>query len=141
MQNLKLTRPLAVFDLETTGIDVEKDRVIQIAVIRVEPDGSRRTYETLVNPERPIPPEATKVHGIKDADVADKPTFSQIRLELEEYLAGADLAGYNSIRFDTPLLQNELRWAGIGDIMVEKGIVPESKIRMLEDKAEKASEN
>ncbi len=112
MQNLKLTRPLAVFDLETTGIDVEKDRVIQIAVIRVEPDGSRRTYETLVNPERPIPPEATKVHGIKDADVAGKPTFSQIRLELEEYLAGADLAGYNSIRFDTPLLQNELRWAG-----------------------------
>lgn len=112
MQNLQLTRPLAIFDLETTGVDVEKDRVVQIAIIRVEPDGSRRTLESLVNPERPIPPEASRIHGIKDSDVADQPTFSQIRQEVEEILDGADLGGFNSIRFDTPLLQNELRWSG-----------------------------
>jgi len=111
VQNLNLTRPLAVFDLETTGVDVEKDRIVQIAIIRVEPDGSRRTFESLVNPERPIPPEASRVHGIKDSDVADQPTFSQVRREVEEMLEGADLGGFNSIRFDTPLLQNELRWS------------------------------
>jgi len=112
MQNLKLERPLAVFDLETTGIDVEKDRIVQIAIIRVNPDGTRRTFETLVNPEVPIPPGATAVHGIKDSDVAGKPTFSQIRRDVEEYLDGADLAGFNSIRFDTPLLGAEMRRAG-----------------------------
>ncbi|MEN8007784.1 MAG: 3'-5' exonuclease [Candidatus Krumholzibacteriota bacterium] len=112
MQNLKLTRPLVVFDLETTGINVEKDRVVQIAMIRVDPDGSRTTFETLVNPEQPIPPEASAVHGIKDADVRDKPTFSQIRREVEDYLAEADLAGFNSVNFDMPLLQAELKRAG-----------------------------
>ena len=112
MQNLHLTRPLAVFDLETTGIDVERDKIVQIAIIRVEPDGTRRTFEALVNPERPIPPEATTVHGIKDSDVQDAPTFSQIRHEVEEILTGADLTGYNSVRFDQPLLTNELKQAG-----------------------------
>ena len=112
MQNLKLTRPLVVFDLETTGINVEKDRIVQIAMIKVAPDGSRTTFETLVNPEQPIPPEATKVHGIKDGDVRDKPTFSQIRSEVEDYLAEADLAGFNSVNFDLPLLQAEMTRAG-----------------------------
>jgi len=112
MQNLKLTRPLVVFDLETTGINVEKDRIVQIAMIKVDPKGSRTTFETLVNPEQPIPPEASAVHGIKDADVRDKPTFSQIRREVEDYLAEADLAGFNSVNFDLPLLQAELARAG-----------------------------
>lgn len=112
MQNLNLTRPLAVFDLETTGIDVERDKIVQIAIIRVEPGGTRRTFETLVNPERPIPPEATGVHGIKDSDVQDAPTFAQIRREVEEMLTDADLAGYNSVRFDQPLLTHELNRAG-----------------------------
>lgn len=109
MKNLKLDRPLAVFDLETTGIDPDKDRIIQIAIIRVEPDGRRKTYETLVNPEIPIPPDSTKVHGIKDSDVQDKPTFSQIRREVEEFLQDAALGGFNSINFDTPLLMAELK--------------------------------
>ena len=112
MQNLQLTKPLVVFDLETTGIDVERDRIVQIAMIRVEPGGGRTTFETLVNPERPIPPEASAVHGIRDADVRDKPTFSQIRREVEALLAGADLAGFNSVRFDLPLLEAELRRSG-----------------------------
>jgi DNA polymerase-3 subunit epsilon len=112
MQHLQLDRPLVVFDLETTGIDVEKDRIVQIAMIRVEPDGSRDEWETLVNPECPIPPQATAVHGISDADVRDAPTFSQVRGEVEQRLAGADVAGFNSVRFDLPLLEAELARAG-----------------------------
>lgn len=112
MKNLRLDRPLAFFDLETTGTDVARDRIVQIAIIRVEPSGQRRTFETLVNPECPIPPEATAIHGISDDDVREQPTFAQIRQEVEEYLEGVDLAGYNSIRFDQPLLQNELRRVG-----------------------------
>lgn len=112
MQNLKLERPLVAFDLETTGVNVERDRIVQIALVRVEPGGARRTFETLVNPEVPIPPEATAVHGIKDADVRGMPTFSQIRQDVEEFLDGADLAGFNSVNFDLPLLQAELKRAG-----------------------------
>jgi len=112
MQNLHLTRPLVVFDLETTGIDVEKDRIVQIGLIRVEPDGERTAWESLVNPEQPIPPESTAIHGISDDDVRDAPTFSQLRGEVERRLEGADLAGYNSVRFDQPLLEQELARAG-----------------------------
>jgi len=112
MHNLKLTRPLAVFDLETTGVDVEQDKIVQVAVIRVEPDGTRRTFEALVNPQRPIPAAATAVHGISDDDVRQAPTFGQILPEIEQIFAGADLAGYNSVRFDQPLLQHELERAG-----------------------------
>ncbi len=108
MQNLRLDRPLVIFDLETTGVDVEKDRIVQIALIRVEPDGTRTDWESLVNPERPIPAEASAIHGINDVDVADAPTFSQLRAEVEGILDGADLAGFNSIRFDQPLLEQEL---------------------------------
>jgi len=112
MQHLELDRPLVAFDLETTGTDVDKDRIVQIGLIRVEPDGTRRTWNQLVNPERPIPPEATAVHGIRDEHVRDQPTFAQLRAEVEQWLDGADLAGFNSIRFDLPLLQAELRRAG-----------------------------
>ncbi len=112
MQNLQLTRPLVVFDLETTGINVDKDKIVQIAMIRIEPGGERTTLDTLVNPEQPIPPEASAVHGIQDADVQDQPTFSQIRQDVEEFLTGADLAGFNSVNFDLPLLQAELNRVG-----------------------------
>lgn len=112
MRHLKLTRPLTFFDLETTGVDPENDRIVQVALIRVEPDGSRRTYEALVDPGRPIPPAATAVHGITDAMVKGKPTFAQVRGEVEKMLTDCDLAGYNSIRFDGPLIMNELRRAG-----------------------------
>jgi DNA polymerase-3 subunit epsilon len=112
MQNLKLERALVGFDLETTGINVERDRIVQIALVRIEPGGARRTFETLVNPECPIPPEATAVHGIKDADVRDMPTFSQIRQDVEDFLRDADLAGFNSVNFDQPLLQAEFKRAG-----------------------------
>ena len=109
MKHLKLDRPLAVFDLETTGVDPDKDRIVQIAIIRIEPGGRRTTFETLVNPEMPIPPGATKVHGISDDQVSDQPTFAQIHREVEEYLKDAVLAGFNSINFDTPLLMAEMK--------------------------------
>jgi DNA polymerase III subunit epsilon len=112
MQHLQLDRPLVCFDLETTGTDVAKDRIVQIALIRVEPDGRRTTLSTLVNPQRPIPAEATAVHGIKDEHVRSAPSFSQLRAEVEEFLHGADLAGYNMVRFDLPMLEAEVRREG-----------------------------
>lgn len=112
MRNLALARPLVFFDLETTGTDVERDRIVQIGLIRLEAGGARRSWNQLVNPERAIPAEATAVHGIRDEDVRDQPTFAQLRAEVEGWLAGADLGGYNSTRFDLPLLQAELRRAG-----------------------------
>ena len=111
MQNLQLDRPLVCFDLETTGTDVLQDRIVQIALIRIEPGGSRRTFSTLVNPERPIPPAATAVHGIEDADVLTAPAFGQVLPEVLDILTGADLAGFNFIRFDLPLLEIEVERA------------------------------
>jgi DNA polymerase-3 subunit epsilon len=111
-RHLRLERPLVVFDLETTGVDPSADRIVQIALIRSEPDGTRRVFETLVDPERPIPPDATRIHGITDADVAGKPAFGAIRADVEALLTGADLAGFNSIAFDQPMLQAELHRAG-----------------------------
>ena len=113
MKNLRLDRPLAVFDLETTGTDVNNDRIVQIAIIRIEPSGTRTTFESLINPQCPIPPGATAVHGITDEDVREQPTFLQIRTKVEEFFSGADLAGFNSIRFDQPLLEAELKRADI----------------------------
>jgi DNA polymerase-3 subunit epsilon len=112
MQNLHLDRPLVCFDLETTGTDVLKDRIVQIALVRVEPTGEQRTLSTLVNPERPIPPEATAVHGIRDEHVRSAPNFAQIRGDVEEILDGADLAGFNMVRFDLPLLEAEIQREG-----------------------------
>jgi DNA polymerase-3 subunit epsilon len=112
LRNLERERPLVVFDLETTGVDLANDRIVQLAMIRVEPEGGEEVFESLVNPERPIPPEATKVHGITDDDVRDQPTFAQIRGPVERMLAGADLAGFNSIAFDQPMLRAELDRVG-----------------------------
>jgi len=112
MQHLQLDRPLVCFDLETTGINVSKDRIVQIAMIRVEPDGERKIMSTLVNPQCAIPPESTAVHGIKDEHVRSAPSFSQLRAEVEEMLEGADLAGYNMVGFDLPLLEAEVRREG-----------------------------
>jgi len=112
MKNLDLERPLVFFDLETTGLDIVNDRIVQIALVRLEPDGSRHTFMSLVDPQRPIPAQATAVHGITDADVIGKPTFRELLPQLEPLLKDADLAGFNSIRFDLPLLAEEYRRAG-----------------------------
>jgi len=112
MQNLDLDRPLVCFDLETTGTSIASDRIVQIALIRVEPDGGRSKFTSLVNPGLPIPPEATAVHGITDDHVKNAPRFRQVRPDVEEILHGADLAGFNVARFDLPLLETEIQRAG-----------------------------
>lgn len=109
---LKLERPLAFFDLETTGVKVGTDRIVQIAIVRLMPDGSRQQYETLVNPGMPIPPESTRIHGITDLDVAMAPRLEDIAKEVMSELAGCDLAGFNCLRFDVPLLSEELLRVG-----------------------------
>lgn len=112
MDNLKLERPLVCFDLETTGTDVREDRIVQLALVRVDVDGTRHTLTSLVNPGRPIPPSATAIHGIGDDDVRDAPLFADLRPRLDEFLAGADLLGFNMVKFDLPLLQREIKDAG-----------------------------
>lgn len=111
--NLKLTRPLCVFDLETTGTNVTKDRIVEICVLKVMPDGSRESKTWLVNPEMPISQESSSVHGITNEDVKDAPTFKMIAPKVMEMLSGSDLGGFNSNRFDVPLLVEELLRAGI----------------------------
>ena len=109
MAALELTRPIVCFDLETTGIDPASDRIVEISILRVEPDGTRQTRTRRINPGRPIPEGATAIHGIRDEDVADAPSFRQVAKGLLELLEGADLAGFNVARFDIPLLDREFR--------------------------------
>lgn len=113
LRNLSLQRPLVFLDLETTGTDPGSDRIVEIAVLRCEPDGSQRTRTRRVNPERPIPAGATAVHGIRDEDVRDEPTFREVARGLLDLLEGADLAGFNVGRFDLPLLERELSECGM----------------------------
>ena len=110
--NLKLKNPIIFFDLETTGLDVCKDRIVQIAYIKVNPNGTEEEKNFLINPERPIPAETTAIHGISDADVADKPTFKELASVLVKDFKGSDIAGFNSNRFDIPLLAEEFLRAG-----------------------------
>lgn len=123
MGRLVLDRPLAFFDLETTGTDPASDRIVEISVVRLGVDGTREARTRRVNPERPIPPDATAVHGITDADVADAPPFRSIARAFLEFLADADLAGFNVLRFDAPLLEREFRDAGIPDAFAGRRIV------------------
>lgn len=109
---LHLQRPLAIFDLETTGTRIGQDRIVQFAAVRLMPDGSRDSWQSLVNPGMPIPAEATAVHGIRDADVADAPRLEAIADHILDYLDGSDLGGFNVIRFDLPLLCEELHRVG-----------------------------
>ncbi len=104
---LNLTRPLAFFDLETTGTNVVRDRIVEISIYKVMPDGNTETLTHLVNPGMPIPKEVTDIHGITDEDVADKPTFSELAPKLEKFFHNCDLAGYNSNKFDVPMLIEE----------------------------------
>ena len=111
--NLKLYKPLCVFDLETTGTNVGKDRIVEICILKVNPDASRESKTWKVNPEMPIPKESSAIHGIYDADVAEAPTFKEIAPKIMEMISGTDLGGFNSNRFDVPLLAEELLRAGL----------------------------
>ncbi len=111
--NLPLTRPIVFLDLETTGKDFVADRIVQISVLKIHPDSSEESRTRLINPGKPIPSEATAIHGITDEDVRDQPRFQDIARSLFEFLAGCDIAGYNSNAFDIPFLAEEFARCGI----------------------------
>ena len=110
---LNLTKPLVIFDLETTGLDLVKDRIIQISFIKVMPNGQEERGDELINPEKPIDPQITQLTGISNEDVKDKPTFKQLAQQLAQKFSGCDFAGFNSNNFDIPLLAEEFLRAGI----------------------------
>lgn len=133
-RTLRLSRPLAFFDLETTGTDVCQDRIVEIAVLKLLPDGTEEILHSLVNPGIEIPSSATEIHGIRDADVQSKPQFAQIADRLVKFLAGSDLAGFNVMRFDLPLLKSELSragmdWPGQEVLVVDAHVVYQQKER------------
>ncbi len=110
---LQLTRPIAFIDLETTGVTVSTDRIVELAIVKIMPDGTRVTKRKLINPQMPIPQVTSDIHGITDDMVKDAPTFKQISNEVKQFLENCDLGGYNSNRFDIPLLMEEFMRADI----------------------------
>ena len=110
---LNLQKPLVIFDLETTGLDIVKDRIIQISYIKVLPNGQEVRGNEIINPEKPIPQEVVQLTGISNDDVKNKPTFKQIAAKICDVFTGADIAGFNSNHFDVPLLAEEFLRAGI----------------------------
>ena len=110
---LHLTKPICFFDLETTGVNISKDRIVEISILKVYPDGKKESNTWLVNPEIPIPKEVTAIHGISDADVANEPTFKELGKEIHQMIKDSDLGGFNSNRFDIPLLAEEMLRAEI----------------------------
>ena len=110
---LNLNKPICFFDLETTGINITNDRIVEISILKVFPNGKEERYTRLVNPTIPIPAEVTKIHGISDADVSDKPTFKDLSKEIYNLIKDSDLGGFNSNRFDIPLLAEEMLRADV----------------------------
>jgi len=104
---LNLKRPLAFFDLETTGVQVAQDRIVEISIIKLNPDGSEEVMTALVNPGIPIPAETSAIHGITDEKVKDASTFRELGAKVKEFIGNADLSGFNCLRFDVPLLMEE----------------------------------
>lgn len=120
---LKLKRPLLFFDIESTGLNVATDRIVEISMIKVMPDGSRDIKTRRINPTIPIPEAARAVHGISDEDVKDCPTFAQLAKSMLTWMEGCDIAGYNSLNFDIPLLTEEFMRAGFDPKLRERNLV------------------
>ena len=120
---LNLKRPIVFFDLETTGVDTAKDRIVEISMVKVMPDGEEIVKTRKINPGIHIPEEATAIHGITDEDVKDCPTFAQIARSLEQFIAGCDFGGFNSNRFDIPVLAEEFLRAGVDIDMTKRKFV------------------
>ena len=110
---LQLKNPIIFFDLETTGINIASDRIVEIAYLKVDLNGNETTKTHRVNPEMPIPAKATSIHGISDEDVKNEPTFNEIAKSLAREFEGCDLGGYNSVKFDIPLLAEEFLRSGV----------------------------
>lgn len=111
--SLNLKKPIIIFDLETTGIDAAKDRIIEVSMVKVYPDGNKDIKTRRINPEMPIPPESTAVHGIKDEDVKDCPRFREVAKSLASFIEGCDFAGFNCNKFDVPVLAEEFLRSGV----------------------------
>ena len=120
---LNLKNPLVFFDLETTGINITHDRIVETSFLKVHPNGKEEIKSRRINPEMPIPPQSTAIHGITDEDVKDCPTFKQVARSLADHLEGCDLAGFNSSRFDVPLLAEEFLRAGVDFDMSKRKFV------------------
>ena len=125
---LNLLRPLAIFDIEATGTSTQVDRIIDLAIVRLMPNGTRLTSEFRVNPEMPIPAEATRIHGIRDEDVRGSPTFRDCAPAIADALSNCDLGGFNVLRFDIPLLVEEFRRAGIDFDASDRQVVDAQRI-------------
>lgn len=110
---LNLNKPIIFFDIESTGVSVGQDKIIEICLYKIFPGGNKEIKTYRINPERPIPAETTKIHGITDEDVKDKPTFKQLSGEINAFIGNSDLAGYNSNKFDVPILVEEFLKAGV----------------------------
>ncbi|MEO8112119.1 MAG: 3'-5' exonuclease [Ginsengibacter sp.] len=110
---LLLQRPLVFIDLETTGTNLATDRIVEVAIVKVLPDGTKQVKHKIINPQMPIPKNSSDIHGITDDKVKDAPTFKEVANELKQFIDNADLSGYNSNRFDVPLLMEEFLRAGI----------------------------
>lgn len=126
--NLNLKKPLAFFDLETTGMNISTDRIVEISIVKVFPDGTKEIKTKRVNPTIPIPSESSAIHGIFEKDIKDEPTFKQIAKSIQEYLEGCDLGGYNNIKFDIPLLIEEFYRVGIDFSLDNRKIIDAQQI-------------
>ncbi len=131
---MDIKKPLVILDLETTGTWIEKDRIIEIAMVRCLPDGNRAEYEQRVNPGMPIPLEASEITGITDQDVKDSPRFKDIAQQVMAFLDGADIAGFNVERFDLPLLAREFADVGLTFNWQERTVYDAQKVYHLNEK-------
>lgn len=132
---LQLKKPLAFIDLETTGINLGTDRIIEIAIVKIMPDGKQVVKRKLINPEMPIPPASSEIHGITDDMVKSAPSFKQVSNEIRQFIDSCDLAGYNSNRFDIPMLAEEFLRAGLEFDLRGRKLVDVQKIfHMMEQR-------
>ena len=131
---MKISKPLVVLDLETTGTWVEKDKIVEIGMIKLMPDGTRLDYIKRVNPGMPIPPNVTRITNISDEDVKDKPRFKEIAKEAMEFLGDSDLGGFNILRFDLPLLEREFYEAKFNFHWRDRNIYDAQKIYHIHEK-------
>lgn len=128
MAQLALKKPIIFFDLEATGTDTGTDRIVEIAMIKLHPNGNKEKYVKRLNPTIPISAEATGIHGISNEDVKDAPTFKMVAKEISEWMRGCDLGGYNAVRFDIPMLAEELLRCGVSVDFTERQFVDVQQI-------------
>ncbi len=131
---LNLRNPLVVFDLETTGTSISRDRIVEIAMIKMMPDGKEERKVRRINPTIPIPAESSQIHGIYDDDVKNEPTFRQIARSMAQFLEGCDLAGFNIIKFDVPMLVEEFLRANVDFDVEKRKIIDAQKIFHMMEK-------